>query len=207
MFGENGPASIEQIFMDEFVIADIVKFPTSFWIRVIAPEIFEMCVPRNLHPLILTYEIEDVVSNDITSSECSETASSLSVSATQVQTDSGDNSLLDENNLNAERKEVPDNSYNHTADELEVAKLLASSLTDNFIAPSSGEGNNLVVFRRAGTTSNGFHLVKTCPVDNWLMIFQALVKSERVNLDEPNVTGQVISNALNLIHKDRWLRC
>ena len=36
------------------------------------------------------------------------------------------------------------------------------------------------------------------------MIFQALVKSERVNLDELNVTGQVISNALNLINQDRY---
>ena len=46
--------------------------------------------------------------------------------------------------------------------------------------------------------------MNTCPVDNWLMIFQALVKSERVNLDELNVTGQVISNALNLINQDRY---
>ena len=88
-----------------------------------------MRVPRNLHPLILPNEIEDVVSNDITSSECSETASNLSVSTTQVQTVSRDSPLLDENNLTAERKEVPDNSDNHAADELEVAKLLASSLT------------------------------------------------------------------------------
>ena len=204
LFAENGPVSIERIFRDEFVIADIVKFLTPFWIRVIAPEIFEMRVPRNLHPLILPNEIEDVVSNDITSSECSETAGNLSVSATQVQTDSRDNSLLDENNLTAKRKEVPDNSDNHTTDELEVAKLLASSLTDTFIAPSSGEGNNLAVFPRAGTTSNGFHLVNTCSVDNWLMIFQALAKTERVNLDELNVTGQVISNALNLINQDRY---
>ena len=126
LFAENGPVSIEQIFRDKFVIADIVKFLTSFWIRMIAPEIFEMRVPRNLHPLILPNDIEDVVSNDITSSECSEAASNLSVSATQVQTDSRDNSLLDENNLTEERKEVPDNSDNHTADELEVAKLLVS---------------------------------------------------------------------------------
>ena len=69
-----------------------------------------MRVPRNLHPLILPNEIEDVVSNDITSSECLGTASNLNVSATQVQTDSRDNSLLDGNNLTAERKEAPDNS-------------------------------------------------------------------------------------------------
>ena len=129
LFAENGPVSIERIFKDEFVVADIVKFLASSWIKVIAPEIVEMHVPRNLHPLILPNEIKDVVSNDITSSECSETASNLSVSATQVQTDSRDNLLLDENNLTAERKEVPNNSANHTADELEVAKLLASSLT------------------------------------------------------------------------------
>ena len=196
--------SIERIFRDEFVIADIIKFLTSFWIRVIAPEISEMRVPINLHPLTSPNEIEDVVSNDITSLECSETASNLSVSATQVQTDPRDNSLLDETNFTAERKEVPNNSANHTADELEVAKLLASSLTDDFIAPSSGEGNNLVVFPWAITTSNGFQLVNTCTIDNWLMIFQALVKSERVNLDELNVTGQIISNALNLINQDRY---
>ena len=59
----------------------------------IAPEIFEMRVPRNLHPLILPNEIEDVVSNDITLSECSGAASNLSVSAIQVQTDSIGNSL------------------------------------------------------------------------------------------------------------------
>ena len=64
-----------------------------------------------------------------------------------------DSSLLDENNLTAERKEVSYNSDNHTADELEVAKLLTSSLTDNFIAPSSGEGNNLVIFPWAGTNN------------------------------------------------------
>ena len=81
LFAENGPVSIERIFRDEFVIADIIKFLTSFWIRVIAPEIFEMRVPRNLHPLILPNEIEDVVSNDITLSECSGAASNLSVSA------------------------------------------------------------------------------------------------------------------------------
>ena len=123
LFAENGPVSIERIFRDEFVIADIIKFLTSFWIRVIAPEIFEMRVPRNLHPLSLPNEIEDVVSNDITLSECSGAASNLSVSAIQVQTDSRDNSLLYENNLTAERKEVPDNSDNYTAEELEVAKL------------------------------------------------------------------------------------
>ena len=32
----------------------------------IGPEIFEMRVPRNLHPLILPNETEDVVSSDIT---------------------------------------------------------------------------------------------------------------------------------------------
>ena len=123
MFAENGPVSTERIFRDEFVIADIIKFLTSFWIRVIAPEIFEMRVPRNLHSLSLLNEIEDVVSNDITLSECSGAASNLSISAIQVQIDSRDNSLLYENNLTAERKEVPDNSDNYTAEELEVAKL------------------------------------------------------------------------------------
>ena len=49
------------------------------------------------------------------------------------------------NNLTAERKEVPDNSDNYTPEELEVAKLLASSLTDNFIqARSHNEANEAV---------------------------------------------------------------
>ena len=53
LYAENGPVSIERIFRDELLTDEILKLLTLFWMRVIAPEIFEMRVPRNLYPFIL----------------------------------------------------------------------------------------------------------------------------------------------------------
>ena len=44
----------------------------------------------------------------------------------------------------------------------------------------------------------GIVLANTCPVDNWLMIFQALVKSGRIDLDDLAGAGNVIKTALSL---------
>ena len=52
LYAENGPVSIERIYRDERITADILKWLTSFWTRIIAPELFEMRVPRNLYPFI-----------------------------------------------------------------------------------------------------------------------------------------------------------
>ena len=42
-------------------------------------------------------------------------------------------------------------------------------------------------------------LYNTCPLDNWLIIFQALVKSNKVKLEELLESGHIIGTALMLI--------
>ena len=53
LYAENGPNSVERIPRDESVIEKILQFLTTLWMKVIAPEIFEMRVPRDLLPFIL----------------------------------------------------------------------------------------------------------------------------------------------------------
>ena len=42
-------------------------------------------------------------------------------------------------------------------------------------------------------------MTNTCPLDNWLMIFQALAKSGKVTLTDLRESGHIIANALQLI--------
>ena len=57
LYAENGPVSIERIYQNEHVINEIIKCPTALWKRVVAPELYEMRVPRNLLPFILPENI------------------------------------------------------------------------------------------------------------------------------------------------------
>ena len=45
----------------------------------------------------------------------------------------------------------------------------------------------------------GITLTNTCPLDNWLMIFQALIKSDKVQLSDLPESGHIIGTALRLI--------
>lgn len=49
----NRPVSIERIHRDENLIADMFSALTDFWKRVVAPNIFETSVPRDLSPFVL----------------------------------------------------------------------------------------------------------------------------------------------------------
>ena len=49
----SGPDSVERIPRDEPLIVEILQHLTALWTRVVAPEIFEMRVPRNLVPFVL----------------------------------------------------------------------------------------------------------------------------------------------------------
>ena len=53
LYAENGLVSVQRIEQDEHLILEILKLLTAFWKRVIAPELIEMCVPRNLMPFVL----------------------------------------------------------------------------------------------------------------------------------------------------------
>ena len=47
-------------------------------------------------------------------------------------------------------------------------------------------------------------LVNTCPVDNWPMLFQALVKLRKVDLNELGESGQIIYEALKMIDEYQY---
>ena len=69
--------SIERIYRDDDLIDDILKLLSLFWRRVIAPEVFEMRVPRNLYSFILpeVKEVRQEASNDqMAVTLCQETA-------------------------------------------------------------------------------------------------------------------------------------
>ena len=48
-----GKPNVERIRRDDQLITNMMSNVTSLWIRVIAPEIFEMRVPRKVYPVIL----------------------------------------------------------------------------------------------------------------------------------------------------------
>ena len=91
---------------------------------------------------------------------------------------------------------------------MDVAYCLINSLKNVSACPSSYPSanedensptvNNLVVFPWCGLTNDGLTLCNTCPLDNWIMIFQVLVKSKIVNLTLLSETGHKIGNVLNL---------
>ena len=83
------------------------------------------------------------------------------------------------------------------------------SVTHGNSSQSTIHGDNhspidLVVIHWGGTTSSGIQLANTCPIDNWLMILQALVKSRRMVLDELDNVGNIIRSALFLVDLKRY---
>ena len=130
-----------------------------------------MRVPRNLYPFIFP---------DMKQDDC--------VSSSYPEQDLEENFTAEEINYVADEIEsqvVADDPaiISHNEAELEVANFLASSMTDTVAEPTSRSVNDLIVFVWGGITSNGITLVNTCSVDNWLMIFQAMVKSGKLNLE------------------------
>ena len=86
----------------------------------------------------------------------------------------------------------------YSQDEIQAAEALLCSCTTHE-KPLASPAQELTVFPWGGMTSNGVLLSNTCPLDNWLMIFQALVKSGMVNLADLHESGQTIATALKLI--------
>ena len=86
----------------------------------------------------------------------------------------------------------------YSQDEIQAAEALLCSCTTHE-RPLASPAQELTVFPWGGMTSNGVLLSNNCPLDNWLMIFQALVKSGMLNLAELHESGQTIATALRLI--------
>ena len=204
LYAENGPVSIERIYRDEHITADILKWLTSFWTRIIAPELFEMRIPRNLYPFIFP-ESGVNVGTILSKSEEAENVEVPIEACTPAETHSTPFET------DAEASSIPDldvkETSAHTQDELEVAYFLEASVRNTVIEPPvrlSRAIDNLVVFPWGGLTSAGIQLVNTCPVDNWMMLFQALVKLRKVDLDELGESGKIICDALKMIDENQY---
>ena len=90
--------------------------------------------------------------------------------------------------------------FQYSTDELDIVNFLATCTSETQIpARIRILPTDLVVVPWGGTTRQGITLANTCPVDNWLIIFQALVKSGRIDLDDLAGAGNVIRTALSLI--------
>ena len=99
------------------------------------------------------------------------------------------------------------NLSGYTRDEINIAVLLTTCASSHH----STENNllsdcNFKVIPWSGITSDGIKLVNTCPIDNnyWLMIFQSLAKSGRLNLHNLNQAGELINVALQLIDINKF---
>ncbi|KAK2550267.1 hypothetical protein P5673_029145, partial [Acropora cervicornis] len=97
------------------------------------------------------------------------------------------------------------NLSGYTTDEINKAVLLTTCASSYH----STENNllsdcNFIVIPWSGITSDGIKLVNTCPIDNWLMIFQSLAKSGRLNLHNLNQAGELINVALQLIDLNKF---
>lgn len=166
LYAEEGEVSIERIYRNESVIAEILSSLTALWHRVLAPEIFEMRVPRGLHPFILPENEPEIGENDVP----------------EVSTDC---------------------NPPYTDDEFDVADILVNAIGSP-VNTSCSSTRDLVVVPWGGETATGIQLVNTCPLDNWLMVIQALVKSHRIDLADLAETGAIIASALQLIDNKQF---
>ena len=89
----------------------------------------------------------------------------------------------------------------YTQEEINAAEALLLTFTGPACNPISAShpDQELTIFPWAGLTSTGITLTNTCPLDNWLMIFQALIKSDKVQLSDLPESGHIIGTALRLI--------
>lgn len=81
----------------------------------------------------------------------------------------------------------------YSREEIEIASFLTTCTSYNY----SELQPNLVVIPWGCRTNSGIQLANTCPIDNWLMIFQAL--SGKIDLDELNGAGNNIKTALLMV--------
>lgn len=133
LYAEKGPVTIERIPRDEPLISRILTFLTELWTRVIAPEIFEMRIPRGLTPFILPQETSYAFEPDPSPHNVQEDmAAADPVSATSCEP-------LDNDDLDNKLTELPTFDScapvisSHTQEEMDAAEVLLGS----FSAPPS----------------------------------------------------------------------
>lgn len=312
LYAKDGPVSIKRIYRDEQLITDILSSLTTLWKRIIAPEVFEMRVPRDLDPFVMPSSFLTNASfnphgnNDSSScsdphgngdgssdphgnsdssscsdpydnsgsssgphgkgdgssdpfgnsglcsssgphgngdsSSCSDPyGTSGSSSGPLCSSDSstcstphgngdgssgshgnGDGSSGPHGNSDGSSDPLSNSDGStcsnlhgnggsssglngYTTDEMDIAFMLttcaSSYVSRQSHIPSQPE---LIVIPWDGTTSDGVTMINTCPIDNWLIIFQSLTKSGRMALDDLTKAGDLIRTAIQLVELNKF---
>lgn len=211
----SGPDSVQRIPRDEPLIEKILSYLTALWMRVIAPEIFEMRVPRNLLPFVLPpsgspdggLDPEDLTTctsstqpddsmEPVVPFESASPSNVTDPASPAAETTASD---LPASSNDSKLPLTADSLY--TQEEINAAEALLLTFTGPACNPISAShpDQELTIFPWGGLTSTGITLTNTCPLDNWLMIFQALIKSDKVQLSDLPESGHIIGTALRLI--------
>ena len=204
----SGPDSVQRIPRDEPLIEKILSYLTTLWMRVIAPEIFEMRVPRNLLLFVLPPSRSPDVGldpKDLTTCTSStptddsmepvvpfEPASPSDVTDPALPAAETTASDLPASSNDSKQPFPADSLY--TQEEINPAEGLLLTFTDPACNPISAShpDHELTIFPWGGLTSTGITLTNTCPLDNWLVIFHALIKSDKVQLSDLPESGHII---------------
>ena len=230
LYATSGPDSVERIPGDEPLVEKILSYPTTLWtLIVIAPEVFEMRVPRDLNPFILTEPVESLddfkqplaVRVDTMEPEepTTHTSSALPVDEMEPKdpTTCTSSALLDDSlesfsapitsalprslaSISKSTRTFPAGSLYSQLEITAVEALLHSVAGPAYnMKYSSNKDQELSIFPSGGLTSTGITLTNTCPLDNWLIIFHTLIKSNKVKLEDLPESGHTIGTAQRLI--------
>ena len=230
LYAKDGPISVQSIYGNQHLISDMVLRFSALWKRVIAPEIIEMRVPRDLNPFVTSSSFltdapqhanvshgnsdEFDLSNDDISIVSHGNSNEFDLSNDNIANVShgnsnefgiysGDSDYVYHDN--GDHCSGVSNLSGYTRDEINIAVLLTSCASSYLSTENNVLSDcNFKVIPWSGITSDGVKLVNTCPIDNWLMIFQSLAKSGRLNLHNLNQAGELITVALQLIHLNKF---
>ena len=187
------------------LISDILLRLFAQLKRVIAPEIIEMRVPRDFIAFITSNSFLTDAPHNANVSHGNSDEFDLSndniANVSHGNSNEFDISSDDSDYVyheNGDHCSGVSNLSGYTRDEIIIAVLLTTCASSYH----STENNllsdcNFEVIPWSAITSDSVKLVNTCPIDNWLMIFQSLAKSGILNLHNLNQAGELINNACN----------
>ena len=219
----------KKIYRNQQLISDILLRLSALWKRVIAPEIIEMRVPRDLNAFVTSSSFltdathnanvshgnsdefdlcnDDIanvshgnsnefdLSNDDIVSVSHGNSNEFDLSndnianvshgnSNEFDISSGDSDYVSHDN--GDHCSGVSNLSGYTRDEINIAVLLTSCASSYHSTENNLSDCNFKVIPWSGITIDGVKLVNTCPIDNWLTIFQSLAKSGRLNLHNLN---------------------
>ena len=164
LYAENGLVSVQRIERDEHLIQEILKLLTAFWKRVIAPELIEMRVPRNLMPFVLPDMKNAPDGIKVTTTSDTENMKNAPDSIKVTATLDTGNMTNAPDSIKVTTSLNTGNEYNcsHTKDEMAVADCLVNALRTSVSACPSlysedenqSMVNSLIVIPWGGITSD-----------------------------------------------------